>query len=138
LAASEVHTFRNNLINEFRFGYNHLNSHRFNLNYNINVSQQLDFPGVPFGPLIGGLPSIGFADGTIEITSRANLQLRGIRTEDLGQIVDSISSAGLLPSQQHDRGRGDEPADPVRRCTATREARGADRPARGLVLQSKT
>jgi precorrin-3B synthase len=49
--------------------------------------------------------SSGFADGTIEITSRANLQLRGIRTEDLGQIVDSISSAGLLPSQQHDRVR---------------------------------
>jgi precorrin-3B synthase len=49
--------------------------------------------------------SSGFAEGTIEITSRANLQLRGIRTEDLGQIVDSISSAGLLPSQQHDRVR---------------------------------
>jgi precorrin-3B synthase len=49
--------------------------------------------------------SSGFADGTIEITSRANLQLRGIRTEDLGQIVDGISSAGLLPSQQHDRVR---------------------------------
>src|SRR6266403_2735046 len=39
LAASEVHTFRNNLINEFRFGYNHLNSHRFNLNYNVDVSK---------------------------------------------------------------------------------------------------
>jgi Carboxypeptidase regulatory-like domain/TonB dependent receptor len=69
LAASEVHTFRNNLINEFRFGFNHLNSHRFNLNYNVNVSKQLDFPGVPFGPNIGGLPSIGFADGTTAIGS---------------------------------------------------------------------
>jgi Carboxypeptidase regulatory-like domain/TonB dependent receptor len=69
LAASEVHTFRNNLINEFRFGYNHLNSHRLNLNYNVNVSQQLDFPGVPFGPDIGGLPSISFADGTTAIGS---------------------------------------------------------------------
>ncbi len=49
LAASEIHTFRENLINEFRFGYNHLNSHRYNLNYNVNVSQQLGFPGVPFG-----------------------------------------------------------------------------------------
>jgi len=69
LAASEVHTFRNNLINEFRFGYNHLNSHRFNLNYNVDVSQQLGFPGVPFGPNIGGLPSIGFSDGTAAIGS---------------------------------------------------------------------
>jgi len=69
LAASEVHTFRNNLINEFRFGYNHLNSHRFNLNYNVDVSKQLGFPGVPFGPNIGGLPSIGFSDGTAAIGS---------------------------------------------------------------------
>ena len=61
LAASEIHTFRNNLINEFRFGFNHLNSHRYNLNYNVNVAQQLPppFPGVPFdaGQNIGGLPS---------------------------------------------------------------------------------
>jgi hypothetical protein len=64
LAASELHTFRSNLINEFRFGYNHLNSHRFNLNYNNNVSAQLGFPGVPFGPNLGGLPSISFSDGT--------------------------------------------------------------------------
>ncbi len=73
LAASEVHTFRNNLINEFRFGFNHLNSHRFNLNYNVDVSKQLDFPGVPFGPNIGGLPSIGFADGTTAIGSSGYL-----------------------------------------------------------------
>jgi hypothetical protein len=73
LAASEVHTFRNNLINEFRFGYNHLNSHRFNLNSNVDVSKELGFPGVPFGPNIGGLPSIGFADGTTAIGSSGYL-----------------------------------------------------------------
>ena len=73
LAASEVHTFRNNLINEFRFGFNHLNSHRFNLNYNVNVSQQFGFPGVPFGPDIGGLPSISFSDGTTAIGSSGYL-----------------------------------------------------------------
>ncbi len=46
-----------------------------------------------------------FADGTIEITSRANLQLRGIREQDLNSIVESISSVGLLPSPSHDRVR---------------------------------
>ena len=67
--------------------------------------------------------SRSFADGTIEITSRANLQLRGIREQDLKQIVESISSAGLLPSPMHDRVRnivtspiagldGDELIDP--------------------------
>ncbi len=73
LAASEIHSFRNNLINEFRFGFNHLNSHRYNLYSNVNVSQQIPggipFPGVPFeaGENIGGLPSISFGDGTTNI-----------------------------------------------------------------------
>ncbi|HTR26909.1 MAG TPA: TonB-dependent receptor [Terriglobales bacterium] len=71
LAASEVHTFRNNLVNEFRFGFNHLRSHRFGLFYNENVAQELPipFPGVPYeaGQEIGGLPAIGFGDGTAAI-----------------------------------------------------------------------
>lgn len=49
--------------------------------------------------------SRGFADGTIEITSRANLQLRAIQNRDLSHIIASISLAGLLPSPQHDRVR---------------------------------
>ncbi|MFZ0478756.1 MAG: TonB-dependent receptor [Terriglobales bacterium] len=73
LASSEIQTFRNNLINEFRFGFNYLNSHRYNLNYNENVSGELPvpFPGVPYqaGEDIGGLPSIGFSDGTTAIGS---------------------------------------------------------------------
>ena len=71
LAASEIHSFRNNLINEFRFGFNYLNSHRYNLYSNVNVSQQLPipFPGVPFeaGQNIGGLPYLSFGDGTAGI-----------------------------------------------------------------------
>ncbi len=71
LAASEIHTFRNNLINELRFGFNHLNSHRFQPNYNINESATLNFPGVPYvaGQDVGGLPSIGFSDGTATLGS---------------------------------------------------------------------
>jgi Carboxypeptidase regulatory-like domain/TonB dependent receptor len=73
LAASEIHTFRNNLINEFRFGFNYLNSHRLNLNFDKNVAQDLPipFPGVPYvaGEDIGGLPSLGFSDGTTTIGS---------------------------------------------------------------------
>jgi hypothetical protein len=67
LAASEIHTFRNDLINEFRFGFNHLQSHRYNLFSNVDVAAQLPipFPGVPFaaGQNIGGLPSLSFGDG---------------------------------------------------------------------------
>jgi Carboxypeptidase regulatory-like domain/TonB dependent receptor len=71
LAASEIHTFRNNLVNEFRFGFNHLDSHRYNLYSNVNVAAQLPipFPGVPFEPgqNVGGLPSLTFGDGTAAI-----------------------------------------------------------------------
>jgi hypothetical protein len=73
LAASDIHTFRNNLINEFRFGFNHLDSTRYNLYSNENVSQNIPggipFPGVPFEPgqNIGGLPSLSFGDGTATI-----------------------------------------------------------------------
>jgi sulfite reductase beta subunit-like hemoprotein len=46
-----------------------------------------------------------FTDGSIEITSRANLQLRAIQTRNLEAISDRIAAAGLLPSPQHDRVR---------------------------------
>jgi precorrin-3B synthase len=46
-----------------------------------------------------------FADGTVEITSRANIQLRAIRHRNLEPLVERISLAGLLPSPQHDRVR---------------------------------
>jgi len=66
LAISETHAFSPKTINEFRFGYNRINSHRLQLNANTNVSQQLGFPGVPFAPNTnnGGLPSISFGDGS--------------------------------------------------------------------------
>lgn len=69
LALSETHTFTTTTINEFRVGYNRINSHRFQLNSNQDVSGQLGFPGVPFGPNNGGLPSMSIADGTASIGS---------------------------------------------------------------------
>jgi len=64
LAVSEMHTFNPNTINEFRFGYNHINSQRLQINANTNVAQQLGFPGVPFSPGNGGLPNLTFSDGS--------------------------------------------------------------------------
>ncbi len=55
------------MINELRFGFNRLNSHRFNLNYDVNESAlpSIDFPGVPYTPGsdIGGLPEISLGNG---------------------------------------------------------------------------
>jgi hypothetical protein len=69
VALSETHLFSPTLVNEFRVGYNRINSHRFQLNFNQDIAGQLQFPGVPFTPINGGLPSISFADGTATIGS---------------------------------------------------------------------
>ena len=69
VALSETHIFSAHLVNEFRLGYNRINSHRFQLNYDQNISAQLGFPGVPFAPDLGGLPQISINDGTATIGS---------------------------------------------------------------------
>jgi hypothetical protein len=65
LAISESHLFRTSLVNEFRLGYNRINSHRYQFNYNVDVSGQVGFPGVPFTPINGGLPQLSFGDGSV-------------------------------------------------------------------------
>jgi hypothetical protein len=72
-AISETHLFSPNLVNEFRFGYNRINSHRLQLNANENVSAELGYPGVPYGPDLGGLPQISIDDGTATIGSAGYL-----------------------------------------------------------------
>ena len=62
LALSETHIFNPRLVNEFRAGYNRIHSQRFQFNYNKDVSGQLQFPGVPFVPMNGGLPQLTFSD----------------------------------------------------------------------------
>ena len=61
-AISEVHTFSPTVINEFRLGYNRINSHRSEPFANTDVSGQLGLVGVPFAPGFGGLPSICFVN----------------------------------------------------------------------------
>lgn len=73
IALSETHVFSPHLINEFRIGYNRINTHRFQLNSDTNVSGALGFPGVPFGPNLGGLPQISINDGTATIGSASYL-----------------------------------------------------------------
>jgi Carboxypeptidase regulatory-like domain/TonB dependent receptor len=66
VALSETHVLDSTHVNEFRFGYNRINAHRYQVNFNENVSGQLDYPGVPFEPgtFNGGLPALTFADGS--------------------------------------------------------------------------
>jgi precorrin-3B synthase len=44
-----------------------------------------------------------FGTATLELTSRGNVQIRGIT--DTGAVADAVASAGLLPSPTHERVR---------------------------------
>ncbi|MBZ5652607.1 MAG: TonB-dependent receptor [Acidobacteriia bacterium] len=83
IAISEVHVFTPNLINEFRVGYNRINSHRFQLNFDKDIAGDpqygINYFGIPFGPLNGGLPEIDFSDGTAIIGSSTFLPSKEIQ-----------------------------------------------------------
>lgn len=44
-------------------------------------------------------------DGRLELTSRANTQIRGLAAESVDELVARLSVAGLLPSPRHERVR---------------------------------
>jgi precorrin-3B synthase len=44
-------------------------------------------------------------DGRVELTSRANVQLRGLAPDAAGPLTEALRAAGLLPSLDHDRVR---------------------------------
>jgi len=65
-ATSWSHLFRNNLTNEFRLGYNRVNSQRQQINADKTSEELLNFtggfPGIPNVPGNGGLPQLTFND----------------------------------------------------------------------------
>ncbi|WP_130343259.1 precorrin-3B synthase [Herbihabitans rhizosphaerae] len=44
-------------------------------------------------------------DGTLELTSRANIQIRGMAVASVSTLADRLAAAGLLPSATHERVR---------------------------------
>lgn len=70
-----------------------------------------------------------YGDGNIDITSRANIQLRGLQRESLEHFAGALERCGLLPSRAHDRVRniaagpltGVDPSEIVDTSTLVRE-----------------
>ncbi|QUH04437.1 precorrin-3B synthase [Saccharopolyspora erythraea] len=52
-----------------------------------------------------GAASAGLGDGGLELTSRANVQVRGLAAGQQSELADRLSGAGLLPSATHERVR---------------------------------
>jgi len=65
-ATSWTHIFNPAVINEFRLGYNRINSQREQINFDKTSEQLLNFtggfPGIPAAPDNGGLPQLTFSD----------------------------------------------------------------------------
>ena len=53
--------------------------------------------------LAGAARELG--DGALELTSRGNVQLRGLAEDDVPELGDRLAAAGLLPSATHERVR---------------------------------
>jgi hypothetical protein len=90
-ALSETHLFSPSFINEFRVGYNRINTHRYQNYANENVAQELGFPGVPYGPNLGGLPQITFSDGTAGIGASGFLP--AIEKQNSYSITDNLTGS---------------------------------------------
>ncbi|GAA4590938.1 precorrin-3B synthase [Actinoplanes octamycinicus] len=60
--------------------------------------------GLLTGAQLGSLGELAeqFGDGRLELTSRANLQLRALQEGDTARLADRLRAAGLLPSPTHD------------------------------------
>lgn len=46
-----------------------------------------------------------FGTGSVDLTARANIQLRGLGEADLPAFAEAVAAAGLMPSRSHDRVR---------------------------------
>ena len=67
---------------------------------------------------VAGLRALGAAagrhgNGVVELTSRANVQLRGVRPEALDTLVADLVAAGLLPADEADEPRCDVVVPPT-------------------------
>src|SRR2546423_6150995 len=66
---------------------------------------------VPGGLIVGSQWAVlaqlarRYGDGRIDITARANVQLRGLRAQTLPEVTRELESIGLLPSRSHERVR---------------------------------
>jgi hypothetical protein len=88
---SETHIFNPNLVNEFRFSYNWGKFSNLQENYNVNLSAQLGFGGIPYGtgfPDNGGLPAVAVSGIAAFGSHGFDPSIKG---QNLFQILDNLT-----------------------------------------------
>lgn len=68
---------------------------------------RIRLPGghLPVGSLGALQAAAELGSGLVELTARANIQLRGLATADVPRLAEILTGGGLLPSEDHDRVR---------------------------------
>ena len=88
---SQTHFFSPTFSNEFRVGYNYLHASYLSANAQTNVAAQYGLGGIPFGPSLGGFPTIYF-NGPAAINS---IGIPGYEPSDEKQevlsVIDNVS-----------------------------------------------
>ena len=85
---SETHIFSPRIVNELRLGYSRNRSERLQFNADVNLSEQIGLPGIPFSTNNGGLPS--FSVNGINSFGSADYQPT-VETQEVYHIIDSLS-----------------------------------------------
>lgn len=85
---SETHIFTPRTVNELRLGYSRNHSERLQFNANLNLSQQLGIPGIPFSKDNGGLPQ--FSVNGLNSFGSSEYQPT-VEYQDVYHIIDSLT-----------------------------------------------
>jgi len=106
---SETHVFSPNLINEFRVGYNYLQASYLSAGAQTNVAAKYGLGGIPFGPSLGGFPTIYFNGGGSNFGIGIPSYEPSDEKQNVIQFVDNVTKVWgkhiftFGPSVQHTR-----------------------------------
>ena len=88
---SETHFFTPTLTNEFRVGYNYLHASYLPADAQVNVAAKYGLGGIPFGPSLGGFPTLYFNGGGSNFGIGIPSYEPSDEKQDVIQFTDNVS-----------------------------------------------